>query len=527
MSDPVQILESLFEGFRWAGVVIALRALFLLFLARILWLLVRMRLRPDGKDDHPELRRPCRFLAVGLCSLFLAALIHQGYWQLFGHTQPKFVDFMQQYDKRGFNPAHRMSGGRLLDRNGSVMAFSRIEDGRLMRRYPMGPATSHIVGYQHRRFGKAGLEKAAQSELLGASLEIGDLLQNRRSSAGGDVRLTIDGFLQETAYFALRGKRGAAVVLDSRTGAILVLASAPTFDPNRLDAKLMSDPSAPLLNRALAGLYPPGSTFKVAIAALSLELGFNGKIDCPAEGFTTSANRRPIRDHAYYTYQERGQQWPGYGELSMTTALERSSNTFFAQLGVRYGATLYRGIESRFLFNEPISIHRGSDGELQVAPSRIDTDPVQDPYEFAQMGIGQGKLEVTPMEMALVAQSIANRGVMMKPFIALDATPVQLVRVTTESVASEVATMMQRVVTNGTGRGISMSNIAVAGKTGTAENPHGASHSWFIGFAPAEAPAIAFAVLIENGGFGSEAALPITKQLVERASALGHLQPQP
>jgi peptidoglycan glycosyltransferase len=269
-----------------------------------------------------------------------------------------------------------------------------------------------------------------------------------------------------------------------------------------------------LLNRATQGLYPPGSVFKVVMAALALESGFTGTIDCPSSGFTTSRHYPAIRDHEFYSARESGRGWDGHGRLDLSRAFSRSSNVFFAQLGVRYGHDALASIGERLLFDRQIGLYPGASPSASLRTGRIPRIKHSDLYGLAQASIGQGRILVTPGHMALIAAAVANGGVAMGPRLIADDPPETIGTLMSPGTARSLTLMMRRVVTEGTGRGIDTPGLAIAGKTGTAENPQGPAHSWFVGFAPAADPALAVAVLVEHGGYGSRSAAPIARDLL-------------
>jgi peptidoglycan glycosyltransferase len=352
------------------------------------------------------------------------------------------------------------------------------------------------------------------------------LVTQDKRRRGQDLMLTLDAELQRTAFRLLDGHRGAAVLLRPDDGAVRALVSTPSYDPNRITPALFrdSDAAAPLLNRATQGLYPPGSAFKILLAALAIESGFSGTIDCPAEGFSTSARYRKIRDHEYYTARRGRSVWKGHGPLDLTTALARSSNVFFAQLGVRYDhEALYR-LAERMLFNGTILLHETPYGAWTMRTGEIPRLDPSDQYGLAQMSIGQGAVLVTPAHMALIAASIANQGLAARPRLVETDAPTPLRQFVHRATAQRLIPMLRKAVSSGTGRSIDSPLLEIAGKTGTAENPHGASHSWFVGFAPAARPRLAIAVLVEHGGYGSATAAPIARDLLLRAADLGLLE---
>jgi peptidoglycan glycosyltransferase len=380
------------------------------------------------------------------------------------------------------------------------------------------------VGYTHPRYGATGAESAADARLNGATPErlaswgeLGrQILTGDKRPRGQDLVLTLDAALQLAALRGLGDRHGAAVLLRPRDGAVLVLASSPSFDPNRLAPELFrgGDPDTPLLNRATQGLYPPGSTFKTVLAAAALDSGFEGTLDCPAAGFTTSRYYPPIRDHDFYEARVRGRRWSGHGRLGLAEAYVESSNVFFAQLGVRLGRETLLGAGERFGFDRQVSLHPAGGRSWTMSTGRIPRLAPRDLYGLAQASIGQGRVLATPAHLATVAAAVANRGLAMRPRLIADDPPEPLGQYMTPETAARLARMMRRAVSEGTGRSIDGPELAIAGKTGTAENPRGAPHSWFLGFAPAESPELAVAVLVEHGGFGSRAAAPIARDLL-------------
>jgi peptidoglycan glycosyltransferase len=342
--------------------------------------------------------------------------------------------------------------------------------------------------------------------------------------------MTIDAELQKAVVRALKkytegirdrrtGRpktKAAAVVLDVYTGEVLAAASIPDFDPNELTPGVWKSYNEGegsgfvLINRALNGLYPPGSTFKLVTAASALENGVGLTYTCRhreqnirwrADGQTWS--RRWITD-----LEEMG----AHGSTDLPKAVRVSCNIYFAHLGLELGQDrLYETAAQKFkLANIP-------------PPKRLAQDLPDNAY-------GQGRILVTPVEMARVVATIANGGVMMKPQFVRDIRigeevvqefePVEMGRPISPATSAALRRMMADVVTRGTGKGLFAGlNVSVAGKTGSAENDHAdrMPHSWFVGFAPVEDPRIAFAVVVENGGYGRAAAGPVCREIVQAA----------
>jgi penicillin-binding protein A len=416
------------------------------------------------------------------------------------------------------------------------IAFSEDTGRRLryLRQYPSGSAYAHVTGFVSLVYGTPmGVERAYDRVLSGEDdrlfvRRLSDYVTGREPS-GGSVLLTIDPAVQEAAVAGLGNRRGAVVALDPRTGAVLAMASAPTFDPERLSshdpaavrayyAELEAAEGDPLLNRAISATYPPGSTFKVVTAAAALESGevtLETQIPSPRELDLpqTSTNLRNFGGAACS------------GQTSdLVEAMRVSCNTAFGSLGLQVPDQL-RDTARAFGFD-------ADDLEVptRVAASRYPDDT--NPPQAAQSAIGQFDVRATPLQMALVAAGIANGGTIMRPYVVREVQAPDLSRLSTaepeqwrQAVSPEVATAvtqtMEAVVQDGSGRAAQLPGVRVAGKTGTAQHAPGRPpHAWFIGFAPADDPKVAVAVVIEDGGsLGAEAtggrlAAPVAREVM-------------
>jgi peptidoglycan glycosyltransferase len=416
----------------------------------------------------------------------------------------------------------RVLRGGIYDRQGEALAVSTGSGDQNNRSYPFGPLYAHIIGYDSRRLGKTGLEKAYDAELLGLKGSLVERLSVRwglKGVRGNDLYLTIDNRLQQRAWDLLSPYTGAAVVLNPQTGEILALVSTPSFDPNEQSLenqwdKTSTDPGRPLLDRATQGLYPPGSTMKIVTASIGLvkDPGLpNETYDCTGE----------------ITIQGRVLHcWGVHGVVDLNSALAVSCDTYFAHLGLNIGSEDFtKGLES-FGWGDPLSL------DLPVSQVPLYQKSLQDPNGLAESAIGQGRILATPLYMALVDGAIANGGVMMQPYLVQQirdpgsgviwtAKPRVLRRVTSPQVADQVKQAMVGVVNSGTGTVANIPGLEVAGKTGSAENPGGAPHSWFVAFAPASNPQVAVCVMVEHGGEGSQVAGPIARQLIQLALSQG------
>jgi peptidoglycan glycosyltransferase len=472
-------------------------------------------------------------LKVLTATALLAVLVNQGYWQLAGFSRPAFVQFMRRYNPRPDAAEQQVRRGTIRDANGVVLAASTGEE-LWQRDYPLGAAAAHVVGYFHPRYGLAGVECVADPSLGGYGTvtrreldRFGRNLLDHRAAAGSDLTLTIDARLQRKAAELLEGRSGAVVVLRPGDGAILVLASAPVFDPRDPGAAAADTVNAPMLNRATQGLYPAGSTFKILVAALAAEQSRAPRFQCPGTGFAASPGARPIRDSEATVADREGGYWGGWGRIGLRDGFIHSSNVYFAQLGLACGAQALNTIGEAAHLNERIVYLDGPTESLGTRSGHLPHVSAAERRAVAQLSIGQGELLVTPLHVALFTGAIAAEGEWWQPRLRADDAPRRLNRIVSTRAAHTVRDLMRDAVTSGTGRGADLPGLAVCGKTGTAEVPGGADHAWFTCFAPASRPALVVTVLVERGGYGARAALPIARALLEEADRLGMLKPKP
>ncbi|MCX7971112.1 MAG: penicillin-binding protein 2, partial [Negativicutes bacterium] len=391
------------------------------------------------------------------------------------------------------------------------------------RIYPLAAAAAPVTGYYSEKYGKSGIEAAADRFLTGFDnpwRDLGPVAELLGRKRGDDVRLTIDSRLQQAAYQALAGHRGAVVLIDVNGGGILAMASRPTFDPATVDQQwtsLTAGDDGSLLNRASQGLYPPGSVAKIITLTTALAAG----LATPASRYEDTGQVTIGRD---YVLQNDDRE--ALGTVSLEKAFALSSNTVFASLGLALGDSGLAAGYHRFGFDREIPFPLANE-----RPHLPDFPHLTD-GELAQVAIGQGSLLVTPLRMAMAIQAVANRGTMLEPQMIvgrsydgdggsgrqpaaawLDVCPPQ--------VAGTVAEMMRAVVEYGTARFLAGYGVNIAGKTGTAQNPHGQPHSWFVGFAPYDRPQVAVAVVVENAGYGAEYAGPVAGRLLKMALEVG------
>jgi penicillin-binding protein A len=426
----------------------------------------------------------------------------------------------------------RIKRGRILAGDGTVLARSIPKGNKEWgRTYPLGPLYAQTVGYWTGEAGNAaGLEVSANKYLTptqtGLNSVFGPLGGNQ--TVGNDVYTTLDPKAQQTAEQGLAGRAGSVVALDPRTGAVLAMYSNPTYNNNHPNAPC-SD--ACQLNRATQGQYPPGSTFKVVTTTAAINSGKytpNSIINGDSPKMISGV---PLEND----YNQ------SFGPVTLTKALTESINTVYAQVAENVGRRTMTDYMKRFGFysRPPLDLPPG-----ELSPSVV-LDPHGKPFppgspneDIGRIGIGQGGLAVTPLQMAMVASAVANGGKLMTPHLVarvVDQTgrtvdtiqPTVYSNVMTSQTASEITQMMRDVVDEGTGTPAQLgSGIPFAGKTGTASiGPAGQNETqpWFIGFAPANDPKVAVAVTIEKtiGGFGGQVAAPIAKNVVQTLLAEG------
>ncbi len=498
----------------------ALAVLSTLFYVTVLALIALIALRQN--QGHKTRYRKLKLFPLLFIVGMLAIIAYQSTWQLAGFTRRDFVRFMERYNPRYDNAAAHIVRGSILDRFGRVLAETDASV-KSLRSYPYAEATAHIVGFRHPTEGLTGLENAADAivsgYLINENLDIrkaGKTAMQDLRYVGTNVVLTLDADLQAFAYSLMKGRKGAVVGIDPRNGAIRILLSSPSFDPNAYDRKLNIDPDSPLLNRALHGRYPPGSTFKLAVAGLAVDRGIPLQINCPANGYYAPGSRRPIRDHEYYSFERRGLQWPGFGVLDLDTALAKSSNTYFASAGVQCGTAAFNDLSDRLCFNARIPLFISPAGAVTSQKGNIPHLGTGERRELSQLCIGQGRMTTTPLHMAMMVSAIANEGRLFRPRIIESEIPTEIPRLFSEKTSRRVKQAMRNVVKTGTGRNADVPGLEVCGKTGTAQNPGGDDHAWFVCFAPGDKPTLALAVLLENAGFGSASALPVAAEILKR-----------
>ena len=422
------------------------------------------------------------------------------------------------YNTRQNNYAERVIRGTIYSADGQELAKTTTdENGDEVRTYPFGSLFAQVVGYTGK--GNSGLESSYNYMLMESHTSKLKQVKNEFSDAknpGDSLYTTLNTTLQQAAADALDGYRGAVVVLEAKTGRVLANVSNPVFNPNTIDedweALNADDESGVFLNRGLQGRYPPGSTFKIVTSLAYLRQ--NGTLDgfsFDCDGELTAGN---------YTIHCSGGEV--HGPEDFAGAFAHSCNSAFAQIGLGLDKDAFRSLADSLYLNSRLDL------ELPTSKSSFDLDSTTADALVMQTSIGQGDTLVTPMEMALIASAVANDGEMIKPryvdnIVSADGQAVKtfykesLGTVMSESEANTLTELMKGVVQSGTAVSLSDLPYNIAGKTGTAE--HGSDgetpHSWFVGFSNADDPDIVIAVVAENGGYSSEVAVPIARQVIE------------
>ncbi|CAN5811039.1 penicillin-binding transpeptidase domain-containing protein [soil metagenome] len=430
--------------------------------------------------------------------------------------------------------------GRILDVNGTVLARNvRGSASDPLRQYPV-PEAAPVVGYRSLIFGTSGLERAYDAQLTGLrSLRAGDEFFRKFRAQPYDpysLVLSLDARFQVAAARALGDRHGAVVAIEPGSGRVLAMVSSPTYDPNQLVdperdrryvARLRERDDSPLLNRATQGLYVPGSVFKIVTASAGLASGairpdttYESQPGEYESGFLISGFR--IRDYPRNFQTDH--------PLDFYEATEVSSNIWYAHAGLATGTRNLLESAQRFGFGEPLPF------ELSTQPSQVTSgegtlDGFLDRVELANAAYGQGQVLVTPLQMALVAATIANDGLLMRPKLVdamhseggdiTEVRPETWRQVISPAEAGIIREAMQLAVEGEFGRVLAgrakVDGVPTAGKSGTAQlGGDQAPHSWFIGFAPADEPQIAIAVVVEHGGAGAQRAVPMAGSLMQR-----------
>ncbi|MDN6021234.1 MAG: penicillin-binding protein 2 [Acidipropionibacterium jensenii] len=473
------------------------------------------------------MNRPIRFVAVFAAMMTFALLLNVTYSAAFGQSG------LNKYPKntRVRDAEFSQNRGDILV-GGTAVARTVATDGqyKYLRTYPKGAEFAPITGYYSYYFGRTALEYSQNAQLTGTSdsqflQRVTGTLSGRKPQ-GGSVITTINGRAQNAAWNGLAGKKGGVVAIDYTTGAILAMATSPSYDPNLLAShdlpatqkawkSLNANSSLPMANRASKEIYPPGSTFKLVTASAALESGRytpDGQVDTPSSIVLPQTTNRLGNEVDC-----------GNGTVSLTEALDNSCNTAFAKIGMSLGQNALREQAKKYGFDSSI------DSDVPVVPSLFPGD--MNEAQVALSSIGQYDVAASPLQMAMVASGIANDGKLMTPYLTQSVRASNLQTVwrhhnttlshpTSRSTAESLQKMMVSVVENGTGGAAKIDGLTIGGKTGTAQTTKDASpYAWFVGFS--ENPHVAVAVFIESSDTerseiaGGTLAGPIARSVIQ------------
>lgn len=471
---------------------------------------------------------------------FVALISYIAYFQVF--TAPNIAE--QQGNKRLWAKRNEVLRGTIYDRDKNALTKSERVDALTQKRtYVNGDLYVHALGYVDPRYGLTGLEASYDTELTTynkltnnilnlvkdfSTDKLKEMFENRKEDEdkiGNGIVTTLDPTLQKIAYDALGSNKGAVVALNPKTGEVLAMVSRPTYNPNDLEASMKAAnegtaDNSPLINRAVSGLYPPGSTFKTVTLSSALE-------NMPGVTNRTFDDTGKIVFNS--TQSLSNDNGEVNGPINLKDAFRLSSNFVFGTLAMELGNDKLKTTAEKYGFNTTIE----SDG-FNITQSQFPKLTSAEIGSIAQSGIGQSSILATPMQMALISSTIANDGKMMEPRLVnqvldKDGNIVKKVeskvykQVLTTNNAAVIKDYMKNLVDSRVDSSWSyFQGTEAAGKTGTADynlaNGQSAKpHSWFIGFAPASNPKIAVAVIVENGGYGASAAAPIAGKVIKSA----------
>ena len=486
------------------------------------------------------MNRALRRISIAVLVMFVLLLINVNYLQGF---EPASLASKPGNSRAFYAAQNQYERGSIVTADGVTIAASKPSSNsndsiKYQRYYPFGPEYAPVTGYDT-LYSQTGTEAAENSLLSGndSALDVRKVIDliTGKTTKGATVEVTINSQAQAAAYDALKalGKPGGVVALNPKTGAILAMASYPSFDPNVLaihdgaqliknDNELLADKTQPLLNRALEGTYPPGSTFKIvtssALLTQSPSTTINTNVDSPTE--------LTLPQTSHVLHNDQGEACgDGSGQAPLITAFAQSCDTTFAKIGMDLGASALNAMAEKFGMNDPnLTVPLPVAQSNYVIPASLALT--------AFSAIGQFSDTVTPLQEAMFAAAIANNGTLMKPYLvqqvtASDLSTVQstpqsvLSQPVSPSVANSVGQMMRAVVQdpNGTAAAFNAQaegGLVIAGKTGTAETGVvSLNDAAFTSFAPYGNPNIAVGVIIEGGGYGASAAAPIAVQVIK------------
>ncbi len=466
-------------------------------------------------EDRNKKNTELRFIMYFFSFLFFSMIVSLGAYNVL--SAPKTIN--SSYNMRQVNLAKKVIRGSIFSSTGEILAEQALDqDDKEVRYYPYGEVFAHAVGYSTR--GKSGVEYAANIALLTSNAPVNERLRKEMEGVrnyGDNVYTTFDMGLQQTAFDALGPYKGAIIVSEVKTGKILAMVSKPDFDPNTVSenwAEITADTdNSPLVNRALQGLYPPGSTFKTVTLLEYLRENPGSEADY----HYNCKGRFTFEDTTINCFHSSV-----HGDVDLIGSYEKSCNSSFANIGASLDNDLFKKTAEELLFNKELPF------DMSSKEGSFTLDKESGSEEKVQTAIGQGNTLMSPAHMNLITAAIANGGMVMKPYeidrvenylgtVVKQNEPEEYKRIMTEEEAQTLKDYMMAVVENGTGRKLKDLPYGAAGKTGSAEygKRKGDSHSWFTGFNDPEDPDIAVTVIMEGAGSGSDYAVPVAKRIFD------------
>ena len=477
-------------------------------------------LKKNKQVSEKEIKRKKTGRQIMAVTVFFTCL----FLGMAGYITHYSVTHKQELINNSYNGRQQMllaqnKRGSILASGGEILAQTILdESGKEVRDYPYENLFSHVVGYSIN--GRLGVEAQANYYLINSNAPLSEKASldiNNEKYPGDDVYTTLDVNLQQVASTALGVYKGAIIVTEPSTGKILAMVSKPDFNPEEIEAiwdeLIEDDESSILLNRVTQGLYPPGSTFKI-ITALEYM-------------------RQNPDNYSNYSYQCNGSITRGedriqcyhgsvHNSVGFTKSFAKSCNTSFANIGLSLDRDAFGNTLNKLLFNRELMLSMPyTQSSVPVSSDTTDSD-------MMQISIGQGAASITPMHLNMITCSIANEGMLMKPYVVdrvensagsviKSFSPTTYKELMTPEEASELSSLMTEVVTKGTASRLNGLSYTAAGKTGSAEygTVKGDSHAWFTGFAPAEDPQVFVTIIIEGAGAGGDYAVPIAKRIFD------------
>ncbi|MCM1262675.1 MAG: penicillin-binding transpeptidase domain-containing protein [Butyrivibrio sp.] len=411
------------------------------------------------------------------------------------------------------------SRGTIYSSDGQILAKTVTDaDGKETREYPFENMFAHVVGYASK--GRFGIEAQANFYLIQSNAKMYDKAASEMSGEkfpGDSVITTLDVGLQEIAYKSLGTYKGAVIITEPSTGRILAMASKPDFDPNEIeqiwDDLLEKNDNGILVNRATQGLYPPGSTFKIVTA---LEYIRENPDTYKNYKFNCNGNFK-YEDELINCYHSIP-----HGSEDFTKSFAKSCNSSFANIGVSLNLTEFDKTLDELLFNRELPV------SFAYNKSKTTLNEDSSAFDIMQTSIGQGMSQITPLHMNMITCAVANKGVLMKPYLVervenysgntiKQFSPSAYGNLMTEEEAEILTELMTQVIENGTASKLKGAGYTAAGKTGSAEYNSNKedSHAWFTGFAPVDEPKVCVTIIIEGVGSGGDFAVPIAKRIFD------------